>query len=312
MTNHHKHNHSHHQHHHHSGMEGKKLLFTVVLNFTITIAEFIGGIFSNSLALVSDAIHNLSDAIALLITYLTVKVSKRASDSSHTFGYKRIQILAALFNSVTLIAICIYLLYEAYNRFLEPEPVKSIPMFVVAFIGLIANLVSVLLLKAHSKENLNIRAAYLHLIGDTLSSVAVIIGGILMFFFEIYWIDPLITVLICLYIIKETYAVLYETYKILMHSTPAGIKLDDVVKEIKKIPGVNNVHHVHIWSLTDQEVHFEGHLDVNEDIRVSEGESIIDAVQSKLETDFEIQHTTLQLEFNRCEDKSILPDEKQK
>lgn len=305
-----KHNHSHHHHHHE--MEGKKLLITVVLNFTITVAEFVGGIFSNSLALISDAVHNLSDAIALLITYITLKISKRDSDKSYTFGYKRIQILAALFNSVTLIAICIYLLYEAYHRILEPEPVKSIPMFVVALIGLIANLVSVFLLKNHSKENLNIRAAYLHLIGDTLSSVAVIVGGILMYFYEIYWIDPLITVLICLYIIKETYAVLYETYKILMHSAPEGIKLDELVKEIKTVAGVNNVHHIHIWSLTDQQVHFEGHLDLNENIRISEGESIIDEIQSLLKNKFNIQHTTLQLEYDRCDDKSIIPDEKQK
>ena len=213
MGHHHHHTHS---HHHHHNTEGRNLLFTVVLNFTITIAEFVGGILSNSLALLSDAIHNLSDAIALLITYITVRISKKSSNQRNTFGYKRIQILAALFNSVTLIAICIYLLYEAYLRFFNPEPVKSILMFAVALIGLIANLLSVFLLQKHSKNNLNIKAAYLHLIGDTLSSVAVVIGGVLIYFYQIYWIDPLITVLISLYIIKETYAVLHETYKILM------------------------------------------------------------------------------------------------
>lgn len=311
MTKDHKHSHSHsnHHHHHHGEIEGKKLLFTVVLNFTITIAEFVGGIFANSLALISDAVHNLSDAIALLITYLTVKISKRASNREHTFGYKRVQILAALFNSVTLIVICIYLLYEAYHRFLEPEPVKSIPMFVVALIGLVANLVSVLLLKDHSKENLNIKAAYLHLIGDTLSSVAVIIGGILMYFYELYWIDPLITVLISLYIIKETYSVLYETYKILMQSTPPGIDIEEIVKELKSISKVSNVHHVHVWNLTDQEIHFEGHLDVDEDIKMSESEVIIDMAQKLLKSNFGIHHVTLQLEYNRCDDKRLIPDE---
>ncbi len=202
------------------------------------------------------------------------------------------------------------MLYEAYHRFLEPEPVKSIPMFVVALIGLIANLVSVLLLKDHSKDNLNIKAAYLHLIGDTLSSVAVIIGGILMFFYELYWIDPLITVLISLYIIKETYSVLYETYKILMQGTPSGIEVDEVVSALKKIQKVSNVHHVHIWNLTDQEIHFEGHLDVIEDIKMSESESIIDEAQRILENSFDIQHVTLQLEYNRCDDKSIIHEEK--
>ncbi len=299
----------HHHNHHHDETGGKRLLIAIVLNFVITVAEFIGGIFSNSLALISDAIHNLSDSVALLIAYITVKISRKASDPKNTFGYKRIQILAALFNSVTLIVICIYLIYEAYHRFMEPEPIKSVIMFSVAMIGLVANLISVLLLKRHSKDNLNIKAAYLHLIGDTLSSVAVIIGGVLIFFFEVYWIDPLITVLISLYIIKETYAVLYETYKILMQSTPAGIEVDEIVLSLKEIPEVDGVHHVHVWQLTDKEVHFEGHLDVREDMKVSETQAVIDNAQRLLKERFSIQHVTVQLEYNRCDDKSLITDE---
>jgi cobalt-zinc-cadmium efflux system protein len=302
--------HDHHHHHHHSDSEGRKLLITVVLNFGITVAEIFGGIFANSLALISDAIHNLSDAVALLITYLTIKISKKPYNQKNTYGYKRIQILAALFNSVTLIVICIYLLFEAYQRFLNPEPVKSIPMFVVALIGLIANLVSVLLLRKHSKDNLNIRAAYLHLIGDTMSSVAVIIGGVLIFFFEYYWIDPLITVLISLYIIKETYSVLYETYKILMQSTPVGIDVDEVVSELNKIPQVKGVHHIHIWNLTDKEIHFEGHLDVDGDMKISESQKIVDQAKTVLSKVFNIGHATLQLECNLCRDKSVIPLER--
>jgi len=302
--------HNHHHHHTRSEDSGTKLLFTVVLNFTITLTEFIGGIFSNSLALISDAVHNLSDSLALLITYITNRISKRASNQEHTFGYKRIQILAALFNSVTLIAICIYLLYEAYLRFSNPEPVKSLIMFLVAFIGLIANLISVLLLKKHSKENLNIKAAYLHLIGDTLSSVAVIIGGILMFFYEIYWIDPLITVLISLYIIKETYSVLFETYNILMQVAPTGLKIEEIVTEIKAIPEVSGVHHIHIWQLTDNQVHFEGHLDLKKDIKISECQAILDLVQKRLHDVFDIEHVTLQIEYNRCNNKEIINQEK--
>lgn len=285
-------------------------MFTVVLNFTITIAEFLGGIFSNSLALVSDAVHNLSDAVALLITYLTLKISKRESNQTHTFGYKRIQIIAALFNAVTLIAICIYLLYEAYQRFQNPEPIKSVPMFVVAFIGLVANLLSVFLLQKHSKENLNIRAAYLHLIGDTLSSIAVLIGGVLIYFFEVYWIDPLITVLISLYIIKETYSVLYETYNILMLSTPSNIEIGRVEEELVKITEIKGVHHVHIWKLTDKDIHFEAHLDVNKDLAVSESQGIIDFAQKMLKEQFGIGHSTFQLECNRCDNKSLILNEK--
>lgn len=303
----------HHNHKNHTLQtegSGRNLLLAVVLNFTITVAEFIGGIFSNSLALISDAIHNLSDGTALLITYITTKISKRASNNQHTFGFKRIQILAALFNAVTLIAICIYLLYEAYLRFAEPEPVKSVIMFIVASIGLTANFISVLLLKKYSKENLNIKAAYLHLIGDTLSSIAVIIGGVLMFFFEIYWVDPLITVLISLYIIKETYSVLFETYEILMQGTPAGIKIEEVVRELIAIPEVSGVHHIHIWRLTDNEVHFEGHIDLTNDLIVSESQAIIDKVQKRLQDKFRIDHVTLQLEFNRCKVKEIIHQKK--
>jgi cobalt-zinc-cadmium efflux system protein len=290
--------------------EGRRLLFTVLLNFGITIAEFVGGIFANSLALVSDAIHNLSDAVALLITYLTVRISRKPNNPRNTFGYKRIQILAALFNSVTLIVICLYLLYEAYHRFIQPEPVKSIPMFVVALIGLIANLVSVLLLRRHSGKNLNIKAAYLHLIGDTLSSVAVIIGGILIYFFEVYWVDPLITVLISLYIIKETYSVLYETYKILMQSTPSDIAVEEVVEKLTGIPEVIGVHHVHLWNLTDKEIHFEGHLEVAGDILISQSQQVIDKASRLLEENFGIGHSTFQVEYDISHDKSMINEDK--
>ena len=280
-----------------------------MLNLTITIAEFVGGIFSGSLALISDAFHNLGDTFAILITWITIKISKRPSDPAHTFGYRRIQILAALFNSVTLIAISIYLLFEAYERFMNPEPIKSVLMLIVASTGLLANLLSVYLLQGHQKENINIKAAYLHLIGDTLSSVAVIIGGVLIYFYSIYWIDPLITVLISLYIIKETYQVLYHTYKILMQSTPPGIEISKVVEVLLTLPKVSGVHHIHIWNLTDNEMHFEGHIDLKEDMPLSQGAEVIDRAQALLIEEFGIKHITIQLEFNRCDDKEIIHQE---
>lgn len=185
-------------------------------------------------------------------------------------------------------------------------------MFVVAFIGLVANLVSVFLLQKHSRDNLNIKAAYLHLIGDTLSSVAVLVGGVLIYFYEVYWVDPLITVLISLYIIKETYSVLYETYKILMQSTPSNIEISSVEKELMKIEEINGVHHVHIWNLTDQEIHFEGHFDVSKNMTIGESQLIIDKAQKILKKEFDIGHATFQLECNRCNDKSLINDEKNK
>ncbi len=299
--------HDHHQHTH--TVEGKRLLITVLLNLAITIAEFIGGIFSNSLALISDAFHNLSDTVAILITYITERISKRASNEKFTFGYKRIQILAAMFNAVTLIAISVFLIFEAWERFNNPQPIKSVLMITVAMIGLLANLASVVLLKSHKKGNINIKAAYLHLIGDTLSSVAVIIGGILIYFYEIYWVDPLITVLISLYIIKETYVVLYDTYKILMQQTPSGIEMEDIIAAVTAFNEVKGVHHIHIWNLTDQEVHFEGHIDLCKDLKVSDGQKVVDKIQIVLKEKYKIDHITLQLEYDRCDNKEIIHQE---
>lgn len=286
--------------------ENRNLLLTVLLNVFISIAELVGGILSNSLALISDAIHNFSDGIAIAITYISQKISNKQSNQSNTFGYKRIQILAALFNAVTLIAICIFLLFEAYQRFLNPEPVQSIPMFIVAAIGLIANIIGVFLLKDFSSGNLNIKAAYLHLIGDSLSSVAVIVGGILIYLFDIQWIDPLITVLISLYIIKETYHILAETYSILMQASPKSIDIILISEEIKLIPGVKNIHHIHVWSLTDQMIHFEGHIELSEDMRISESQDIYCKVKEILIHNHGIQHITLQAEFNFCQEKHLV------
>ena len=194
-----------HSHHHSNvGISEKNLLAAVILNFTITAVEIVGGLLSNSLALLSDAIHNLGDGLAVLLAYIAHRISKRDSNTRKTFGYKRVEILAAFVNAVILVAICLFLIWEAVERFRNPAPIKGVIMFSVAGVGLLANLVAVILLRGDSKKNINIRAAYLHLLGDTLSSLVVIAGGILIWKFEIYWIDPLITVLISLYILKET------------------------------------------------------------------------------------------------------------
>lgn len=297
--------HQHHSHHH-EVKEGKNLLITLLLNFVISFVEIIGGIFSNSLSLISDAIHNFSDGFAMLVAYVALRVSKKDSNFKNTFGYKRVQILAALFNSATLIVICVFLLFEAYHRFVSPEEIKSMPMLIVAAIGLVANLLGVILLKSHSKDNLNIKSAYLHLIGDTFSSVAVIVGGILIYFYEIYWVDPLITVLISLYIIKETLSVLIETYNILMQSAPKGIDIPKISKEIQQIEKVKDIHHVHVWSLSDKETHFEAHVSLTKDLKTSECEQLIKEIEYLLHENHHINHVTLQMEYEFCEDKTII------
>ena len=296
-----------HEHHHSTaGTSEKSLLAAVVLNFTITIAEIIGGIISNSLALLSDAIHNLGDGLAVLLAYIAHRVSKKESNRRKTFGYKRIEILAAFVNSIVLAAICVFLIWEAVQRFQNPAPIKGLVMFSVASVGLLANLIAVVLLRSGSKENINIRAAYVHLLGDTLSSVVVIIGGILIWQFEIFWIDPLITILISLYILKETYLLLRDSFNILMQSSPGELNLDDIKSEVEKLEGVNNIHHVHAWSLNDRQVYFEGHIDLNEDMPVSKTDALKQRIRGLLHNKFNIDHTTIEVEFGGCRDDELI------
>ncbi len=295
-----------HRHHSKTGISEKNLLAAVVLNFGITAAEVAGGILSNSLALLSDAVHNLGDGLAVLLAYVAHRISRRESNMRKTFGYKRVEILAAFINSIVLAAICIFLIYEAVERFRNPAPIKGAVMFFVAVVGLLANLVAVILLKRDSKKNINIRAAYLHLLGDTLSSVVVILGGILIWKFGVYWLDPLITVLISLYILRETYLLLRDSFNILMQSAPRDIDLEKIKTEVENIKGVNNLHHVHLWSLNDRQVHFEGHVDLESDMPVSQASKLNEDISRLLHDRFDIDHTTLQMEFGCCGEEGLI------
>ncbi len=294
-------------HHSHShNLKGKNLLFAFGLNLTITVAEIIGGLLSNSLALLSDAIHNLGDTFAVMLAYIANIISRKNANERKTFGYKRIEILAALLNAIILIVITLFLFIEAYKRFQSPEPIKGLVMFWVAVIGLIANLVAVILLKGDSQRNLNIRAAYLHLLGDTISSVAVIVGSVLIYYFNVYWIDPVVTVLIGLYILKEAFLVIKETVAILMQGTPSSIDLQKVVQEIETHSEISNVHHVHAWKLDDKQIHFECHADLTQDLPLSKTDKIRSEVEAILLNKFGISHVTVQFEYNCCDEKSVI------
>lgn len=295
--------------HHHHGNDyagNKSLLLATLLNVLITIVQIIGGIVANSLALLSDALHNLSDTLAILLAYIAGRISRRKSNERKTFGYKRIEILSAFFNALVLIGISAFLVYEAIHRFSDPEPIKGLLMLIVATAGLIFNLAAVLLLKRHSADSLNIRSAYLHLLADTFSSLAVIVGGALIYFFNIVWVDPVITILISLYIAKETWDVLRESFNILMQSTPEGLDLNQIINELEMIEGIANVHHVHIWGLSEIEFHFECHADLEKDLPVSETSSIKEQMEDILHSNFNISHLTVQFEFGSCDDKKII------
>lgn len=302
--------HSGHSLDHDSAVQESNLLWATLLNIIITVAEVIGGLLSNSLALLGDALHNFSDAVAVFIAWMANRISKRMSTPSKTFGYKRIEILAALFNAVLLIVICVFLFVEAVKRFSHPEEIKGTLMFVVAIIGLIANLIGMILLHKDSGKNLNIRAAYLHLLGDTLSSVLVIASGILIILFKWYWIDPVITIAIGLYLLKETFDVLKETVNILMHFVPSEINVFDIKREIEHDPLVDNVHHIHVWKLNDNQVHFECHVDLKNDLLQSETWPLRENIGHILRSKFGITHITMQFEYQCHCDKQLINSSK--
>lgn len=291
---------------HHNGVSGRNLLITMVLNFIITAVEIIGGLIAGSLSLVSDALHNFSDGISVVTSYVALKISGRENTAEKTFGYKRAEILAALFNSSLLLVITIFLFKEAYNRITHPASINGGLMLLVASIGLIANTLSVLLLRRCSKESLNIKSAYLHLATDALSSFAIIIGGIFIHYFKFYWIDPVLTIIIGLYILRETYSIMKRTLNILMEATPEDINITEIKTDIEKIPEVENLHHVHIWQLNDKSLNFEGHIDLCEDLSLSQADMIRDRIETILLNKFGINHVTLQAEYDTCYDKEMI------
>jgi cobalt-zinc-cadmium efflux system protein len=282
-----------------------RLFVTMMLNFLITVVEVIGGLLSGSLSLISDALHNFSDGIAIIISYIAIRLGKHPQTYKYTFGLKRAEILAAVFNAGTLIAICIYLFKESYERFVSPQHIEGGLMIVVAGFGLIANVVGTLLLKKGSKDNINIRSAYLHLFGDAISSAAVIIGGICIQLFRVYWVDPLLTVLISVYILIRSIEIVKESINVLMMGAPESVSIENIQKDLENIAGIKNIHHVHVWRLGEHDIHFEAHIDVD-DMRVSQTTSLCTFVEEKLKQNHGITHITLQFETDKCDSKSLV------
>lgn len=299
--------HGHHGHHHsHHDLRGRNLLISIFLNVCITIAQVIGGILSGSLALLSDALHNFSDVLSLLISYLANKLSRKKASSKRTFGYKRAEILAAFVNAATLIVIAIVLMIEAVERLLEPKIIASDLVIWLALVGILANGFSVLLLRRDSKANMNMKSAYLHLLTDMMASVAVFMGGWLMKWFQMFWVDAVLTLAIGIYLIYMGYDLLKDSTKVLMLFTPKSIVIDDIVKSICEIELVKNVHHVHIWQLNEDEVHLEAHIDFNEDIKLSEFDRILSQIEEHVYQKHKINHVNIQPEFDKCDSKRII------
>lgn len=292
--------------HHHEGGEisGARLGAVTGLNLTITAAEVIGGILSGSLALLSDALHNLGDSAAIVTSWIAHRIAARPNTPEKTYGYKRAEVLAAFINALVLLALSIFLLGEAYRRFRSPEQIESTLMLAVATVGLLANVFSVFLLRRGYRENMNIRSSYLHLLSDSISSVGVILGGIAIRLWNVVWIDSLITVAISLYIIRETWHIVREAVDILMQASPR-IDYEELKVAVEGVKGVRNLHHVHIWRSNEKSLYFEGHVDV-EDMRVCDAQKIIGDIQQILHERFGIGHATIQVETDRCQDKEMI------
>ena len=282
-----------------------RLIITMLLNFVITIVQIIGGLLSGSLALISDALHNFSDGVSIIISYIALKLKEKSNSQRHTFGLKRAEILAAVINASVLIVIYIFLFYEAFNRFFEPHEVEAGTMTVVALIGLIANIIGTLLLKRDAKTSMNIRSSYIHLLSDSISSVAVIFGGLAIAVWDAMWIDPLLTVLIGIYIIKASYDILGEAIHVLMEGAPADLSLNEIKIAVEEFPEVDDIHHIHIWTVGDNDIHLEAHVNVN-DMKISESDKLRTKIEQLLERKFGIHHITLQFECNQCLEDGLL------
>jgi cobalt-zinc-cadmium efflux system protein len=292
--------------HHHHAVNENNLLAATFLNLVITVVEIAGGLLSGSLALLSDALHNLSDTFATFIAYLATIIGRREANHKKTFGYKRMEILAALTNAVILIVISVFLMKEAWHRWQNPAPINSMIMLVVGMIGLLANLYAVLILRKDAGKSLNVKAAYIHLIGDSLSSVVVIIGAVMIQIFQIAWIDPIITVLISIYIIRSGFVILKDSVNILMQSAPDHLDLSQIKLRVEQEPEVLNIHHIHAWMLTDQEVHMEAHIELQSDLKLSQVKMIQEKIEKSLRREFKIVHITLQFEYNTNHANSLI------
>jgi cobalt-zinc-cadmium efflux system protein len=281
----------------------------MILNFVITIAEVIGGILSGSLSLISDALHNFSDGISVILSYIAIKLKERKNSHKHTFGLKRAEILAAVINASVLAVISVYLFYESVVRIINPTEIEGHIMTIVAGIGLAANVAGTLLLKRDAHTSMNIKSSYLHLLSDAVSSVAVILGGLAITYWDIYWIDPILTILIGLYILRECYFIIGDAVHILMEGAPSDISIEEIQKEVEKINGVEDIHHIHIWSVGENDNHFEAHVNV-EDMKLSQSNKLLNEIENLLSEKFSINHVTIQLECDKCFEPNLIEQHK--
>ena len=307
MSHKHEHSHNHIHSHSHAKISGNKLLITIILNVAITIAQIIGGIISGSMALLSDASHNFSDVLSLIISYVATKLSSKENSLNQTFGYKRAEIFAAFINAFTLVVIAIFILSQAIFHLFKPETITATIVIYLAALSILLNGASVLLIKKDAEDSINIKSAYLHLFTDMLTSIAVLVSGFVVKYYQLYWFDSVISILIAIYLIYHSWDIISTSLKIMMQFTPSNIDVNEIAKQINNIDEIKNIHHIHIWQLDENEIILDAHIDTQEDIHITEFEKLYSKIGGILQT-FDIKHFTIQPEFSRCDNKNIIQE----
>jgi cobalt-zinc-cadmium efflux system protein len=293
------HDHSHHGHHHHNHIDPNagdaRVFWAIVVNMILTVAQIVGGMVSGSLALIADAIHNLSDAVALIIAFTARKIARRPANEDMPFGFARVEVVAALINYTTLVVIGLYLIYEAVVRFINPQSVDGWLIVIIAGVALVIDLITAALTYSMSKDSINIRAAFLHNVADALGSVAVIVAGTLVILYDWIYVDPIVTLLIAGYILWHTFVEIGPAIRILMLGKPVGIEVTDIFEEIKSVEGVSGAHDLRLWQMQERENALDAHI-VLDPKKWSEADAIKLILKERLKDKFQISHSTLELE----------------
>ena len=285
-------------HDHTRNMAGR-IIWAIGLTAVTLLAEIVGGIWTNSLALLSDAAHVFLDLFALLLSLGAIKLSMLPPSETRTFGWHRSEIFASFVNGVTIFLMALGIFYEAWGRVWSPEPVNSLPMMVIAAIGLAMNLLAASALHQHSHDDLNVRSAFLHVIGDAAASVGVIAGGVVMYFWRWFFMDAVISIGIGCVVFCGSWRVLREAVHILLEGVPRGLKVSEVAESIRAVTGVKDIHHLNVWTICSHIVALSAHLDVDDSHKQFQAD-VIHSVEHMLLDRFNISHTTLQVECISC------------
>jgi cobalt-zinc-cadmium efflux system protein len=291
--------------HNHEISWGRRLIATMVMNLIIPAVQIYGGIVSGSMALISDALHNLSDFTAVLISYSALRIGQREPSLRHTFGYKRLEVFAAVFNVALLFGAGLYIAIEGWNRLWNPRPIQGHLVIWIASIAFLANMISALMLRPGAGGNLNIRSAFIHMVTDTLFSLGVLILGIIWMFKPWFWLDPIVSWVIVALILYNGWGILKDAFGILMNATPPGIDLQAIQQEIEAVDGVEEIHHLHVWNISSEGVALVAHIVVMDQM-LSKVDEIAAQIRNMLLSRFAIDHPVLQFETRACEAKGLL------